>query len=913
MDANGLRFWLLADADHWLARQRAVYDRGCRVLRLATQRTLAAPADPAAAHAAANTALERIPRAVDGTGAVAHWDGTAQAIVVRSSLPGEAVTLALEETPRDFCVGYDGILYVLLSDRIRLHDLRGRWADDTVAAGGFNPWRLAPDPTGGIWVLERANGRMARLSGRPLPHRPFVEYAPGVFRPDPENCNPPELRVMDDLGWPDGERPVALDFHSQGGLALLSWAGDGEARLRRFDTRTERLGPGFDLVGARYAYAIGWIDANQVALRMPERRDAPIFALDTADRANAVEPSGDIYPLSAHAMEAPFAHRIDGPPFYPVELSEEALGAEPLYRLSLSNLARRGEARNFDGAQARLLDSGSQETVWHRLYAEASIPPRSGFIVWLAATAEPVPPTAGDADEWLPHRFGSGIPAVPEPHVAEAAWEHFASELPNHPGLGPWPSEAGRVGLFSVLVQNPRRRVRPLRGRFLWVRVELFGDGRVGPEIAALRAYAGRFSYRDHYLPRLYRESVYGPAAEAPGDRIGELALAAGAELDAAAIPGASLIARLEQIGLQLGTAPEIVVERAGQCWLLRDATSARAWRLLREQDVVGVYRPRATAADFLERMLGNFEGVLTQMEDRIAAAHLLTDPVSTPEEYLDWLAKWVGVAFDPALPQQRRRAWLAKASQMARCHGTKRGLELALDIASGGGVRGGEIVVLEDFRLRRLLSTLLGVDLSDDNDALLPGLVQSGNSVVGDTLVLGEAEQTELLALFRAEVASAAENAAVLAFYDRLAFRATVLVHQSVTPQDLGLIRRVVELEAPAHVDVRVETATWPFLVGIASLVGVDTYLGPPEVPRPARLDVSGLGQGDYVIGPTSLDPRFAGAASPAPPPVLPTADAGGDRTVAFGASFNLDGGQSHAAPGRKLSSYVWRRLPQQ
>jgi hypothetical protein len=180
----------------------------------------------------------------------------------------------------------------------------------------------------------------------------------------------------------------------------------------------------------------------------------------------------------------------------------------------------------------------------------------------------------------------------------------------------------------------------------------------------------------------------------------------------------------------------------------------------------------------------------------------------------------------------------------------------------------------------------------------------------VGDTLTLAEEARTELLALFRAEVATAQENADVLAFLDRLANRATVLVHQSVSPQDLGLLRRVVELEAPAHVATQVLTATWPFLVGIASLVGVDTYLGPPQLPRPARTDVSSLGQ-DFVIGPVSLDPRMAGAAAP-PPSQPPTADAGADRTVPFGESFLLDGSGSHAASGRTLRSYIWRLLPQ-
>ena len=202
------------------------------------------------------------------------------------------------------------------------------------------------------------------------------------------------------------------------------------------------------------------------------------------------------------------------------------------------------------------------------------------------------------------------------------------------------------------------------------------------------------------------------------------------------------------------------------------------------------------------------------------------------------------------------RREWLRAAPALARWHGTRRGLALALDVATGGGVRGGEIVLLEHFRLRRLLATLLGVDLAEANDPLLPGLHQSGNSIVGDTLILSDEETVELLALFREEVATAAENAAVVEFLGRLAHRATVLVHQNVTPQDLGLIRRIAELEAPAHVEVRVATATWPLLVGIASLVGVDTYLGPPQPRRPVRADVSTVGGGRLRAGSNRAGP---------------------------------------------------------
>ena len=383
--------------------------------------------------------------------------------------------------------------------------------------------------------------------------------------------------------------------------------------------------------------------------------------------------------------------------------------------------------------------------------------------------------------------------------------------------------------------------MRALRGRYLWVRITLHGNGRDSPEIAALRAYGPRFPVRDQYLPRLYHETEFGAAA------------------DARVAPG----------------------------------------------------EPQSTPADFLERFLGNVEGWLTALEDRVAAAHLVTDPDTATEPSLDWLGSWIGVAFDPALPAARRRDWLRHAAELARFHGTRRGLLLALDIATDGGVRAGRIVVVEGFRIRRLLAPLLGVDLNVEDDPLLPGLVISGNSVVGDTLILAEAERVELLALFRDEVASASEREAVLAFYERLAYRTLVLVHGDQEDEgEGGLLRRIVELEAPAHVEMQIARATWPLLTGIASLVGVDTWLGPPRPVQPARANRSTLGNGDRVLGVGSLDPRLSGAPAALAASPAPIADAGADTSVPHGRSFMLDGSRSRAAPGRRLTEYRWRLL---
>ena len=103
MDANGLRFFLLANAAHWRSHGHTRYDSGCKALRLASEREIDSPID-AAAEAAALAALDVVPRAVDSFGSVARWDGNAMAVVVHTGhLPGDAITLPLDVAPTDLC------------------------------------------------------------------------------------------------------------------------------------------------------------------------------------------------------------------------------------------------------------------------------------------------------------------------------------------------------------------------------------------------------------------------------------------------------------------------------------------------------------------------------------------------------------------------------------------------------------------------------------------------------------------------------------------------------------------------------------------------------------------------------------------------------------------------------------------
>lgn len=272
-----------------------------------------------------------------------------------------------------------------------------------------------------------------------------------------------------------------------------------------------------------------------------------------------------------------------------------------------------------------------------------------------------------------------------------------------------------------------------------------------------------------------------------------------------------------------------------------------------------------STRPDFLGRFLANFEGVLTPLEDKVAASWLLTDPRHTPADALEWLGSWIGVGFAPWYPAAQRRRHVREAPELFRRRGTFRGLEHALDIATDDGVQAGRIVVVEDYWFRRTLQTVLGVQLDRDFDPLLGGSFISGNSKVGNTLFLSEeGAEKKFLALFDASIAlKSADRATVETFFASLAHRVTVIVHETATPDELTLIERICAQEAPAHVVTRVRLATADFMVGLTALLSVDTYLRPNRLPPPVRIQKTIIGDGSLLQRPPTLDPRLEGFSS--------------------------------------------------
>ena len=799
--------------------------------------------------------LNQVPQAIDPYDTTARWDSDRTRIAATGALTGEPgaedsdeVGIYLPPTdfvPTDLTLGYDSILYVALynaaagTGQLVMVDRRDRWRPFSVPLPeNFLPWRLAPHPSGGVWALDRlpqpiddAQPRqLVRVQGEPLPTYAQQAFTPDTFRPCDENPYPPRSHTVWQGQLPD-EIPVAITSRADDQLALLSWTPGDYARLRLWNPQPAASEPWqhpMVLTGAVRPFSIKWIDSKAIAILLPGLRTEAV-AYDLSDSLS-LAPNGKTYPLRQYTG-APFLNGITESPSYAT-----VDGHRTLHPLSTGTFATRGTTKSLR------FDSHNTQTMWHRLYLEAVLPTRTGIRVFLAATDTATAP-ALDSSDWYEHRFGQRYaPGTQFPNdppynrqIPLGAWVSQPSEVPHHDGLLGCPIEQNRQGLFTALIQRSGRQVRSLQGRYLWIRTELNGDGHRTPEIAALRAYGSRFSYLNEYLPALYRESKFGPDADA------------------------------------LGT---------------------------------------STPADFLERFLDNFEGLLTPLEDRIARTDLLTDPRTVPEASLDWLGSWVGLSFDPAIPPHRRRQLIQAAPQLHRQHGTLRGLQQALELATGGSVTGGEIVVLEDFRLRRTFSTILGVNLGERYNPLTAGTSDSSNSFVGDTLVLGDEEEREFLALFsvdRQRDFSSDDRAAIKIFFDQLAYRVTVYVHNDVTPQDLGLINRIVALESPAHVRTTVVETSRPLLVSLSAQIGLDTYLRPEQPRSRVTVGESPLGLHDTLQQVPSLDPRLSGGFQDMRSPLARVRIEG--LPPRLGESFILDGSGSTAFGNQDIDRYIWMR----
>jgi phage tail-like protein len=89
----------------------------------------------------------------------------------------------------------------------------------------------------------------------------------------------------------------------------------------------------------------------------------------------------------------------------------------------------------------------------------------------------------------------------------------------------------------------------------------------------------------------------------------------------------------------------------------------------------------------FAQSFVGALDTVLAPVVATLDNLDAYLDPYLTPDDFLVWLANWVGVTIDDSWTSERRREAVARAVELYRLRGTALGLSEQVEIHTGGTV----------------------------------------------------------------------------------------------------------------------------------------------------------------------------------------------------------------------------------
>jgi phage tail-like protein len=160
------------------------------------------------------------------------------------------------------------------------------------------------------------------------------------------------------------------------------------------------------------------------------------------------------------------------------------------------------------------------------------------------------------------------------------------------------------------------------------------------------------------------------------------------------------------------------------------------------------------------------------------------------PSDFLPWLASWVALTLRDDWEENKKRLLIARAAQLYRLRGTKRGLEEALIIYTQTGVQ---------------TTSDVGVQVNELNAPLQVGV----HATIGKDTIL--------------------DGGAPFFFWVQIVLPTA---NPELIKQQQEIVTAIVDLQKPAHTDfLRPITVVTPvFRINFNSTVGIDTLLGEPN-----------------------------------------------------------------------------------
>jgi phage tail-like protein len=316
----------------------------------------------------------------------------------------------------------------------------------------FAPFDMSPAPCGGVWILDRDNARYWPVS------RHF-QISPAC----PVKCSDPVAII----GLPD-HTVLILDTPALADFSNIHRYRDGQEvghpvstaamqQLIEDDEEADFTLPGYDFAFVPDTLFVASTNGKQS------------FAFNLGQQGDqlTLDPLPDFYPM----------HQFGGKALV-------ATASGPYYDFGdrwIPLVAQRRPRYETQGAiVTRAFDGREPNCTWHRLLLDVAIPAEADVLVWSRASDDANTLAAADwqrEPELYRRDNGSELPYAPEPS---------ACSLP----LGTW----------ELLFQRAQ-------GRYLQMKLELTGSGRVTPRLYALRAWYPRFSYLAQYLPAVYRDA----------------------------------------------------------------------------------------------------------------------------------------------------------------------------------------------------------------------------------------------------------------------------------------------------------------------------------------------------------------------------------------------------------------------
>ncbi|MEJ8546911.1 phage tail protein [Brevibacillus borstelensis] len=112
------------------------------------------------------------------------------------------------------------------------------------------------------------------------------------------------------------------------------------------------------------------------------------------------------------------------------------------------------------------------------------------------------------------------------------------------------------------------------------------------------------------------------------------------------------------------------------------------------------VFREEPESADFLERFLALFGTFFLEIEQKIDSMSRYFDPDTTPDEFVPWLASWLGIASEDHWSEAQLRELIRRAPELFSQRGTRSGLANMVQLYTGE-----RPIIVEHFQIRDMLA----------------------------------------------------------------------------------------------------------------------------------------------------------------------------------------------------------------